>query len=128
MKEINDENNFCQPKLFNDLMNIFGWQLKEFKTVQDLAVVRADFYPVGHLLAISKKAVVICDGESEFIYNGNTYTDFNDLYSEIGDKAYNTFPDWEVIIEKQWAVKRNGQWVSAFTNIKEMPTTKQIRC
>ena len=109
-------------------MDLFGWQLKDYKTVGDLAIARADFYPVGYLLATSKKAVIICEGECEFSYKGEVFKDFDQLYSILGDGAYETFPDWEIKVEKQWTVKRNGEWVWAFSHLQEMPTRKQIRC
>ena len=123
-----DNINFCDRKLFANLMDLFGWQLKEFKTVGEIAVARADFYPVGYLLATSKKAVIICEGECLFLYRDEVYKDFDELYSIMGDKAYETFPEWEIRVEKQWAVKKNGQWVGAFSHLHEMPTRKQLRC
>ncbi len=93
-----------------------------------MAVVRADFYPVGHVLGYSKKAVIICDGEMQIIYDNKTFTDFEHMVQIYGKDAYKTFPKWEIKIEKQWAIKKEGQWVAAFTNLSEMPYSKQVRC
>lgn len=110
-------------------MNIFGWNAKnDFLIHKDMAVVRADFYPTGHVFAISKKAVIVCDGKMEIEYKGKTYTDFSELYDKYGNKAFDTFPDWDIKVEKQWTVKKNGQWCAAFTNLAEMPYRKTIRC
>tara|TARA_R100000458_G_scaffold59940_1_gene72988 strand:- start:5256 stop:5564 length:309 start_codon:yes stop_codon:yes gene_type:complete len=102
--------------------------LKDIKTFEDMAVVRADFYPVGHVLGYSKKAVIICDGEMQIIYDNKTFTDFEHMVQIYGKDAYKTFPKWEIKIEKQWAIKKEGQWVAAFTNLSEMPYSKQVRC
>lgn len=110
-------------------MEIFGWSLKEYKTHGNLAIIRADFYPVGFILGFSKKAIIVCDGEMLIHYNGNDYTDFEELLVQYGDGAYETFPEWEIKIEKQWAIKRlDGTWVEAFSNLVEMPYREQVRC
>ena len=126
---LKDNINFVEADSLPDLMNIFGWTVKEGYMIHEgLAVVRADFYPLGHMLAYSSKAQIICDGEMCIKYNGQTITDYQQLEEIYGTEAINTFPEWEIKIEKQWTVKRNGQWVSAFTNLAEMPYRKSVRC
>ncbi len=110
-------------------MEIFGWSVKEYKTYNNLAVVRADFYPVGYILGFSKKAVIVCDGEMCITYNGKEYNEFSQLYEEFGDKAYETFPDWDIKIVKEWLIKGlNGEWISSFSNLAEMPYRTQVKC
>ena len=126
---LKDNIKFVEADSLPDLMNIFGWTVKEGYMIHEgLAVVRADFYPLGHMLAYSSKAQIICDGEMCIKYNGQTFTDYQQLVEIYGTEAINTFPEWEIKIEKQWTVKRNGQWVSAFTNLAEMPYRKSVRC
>ena len=125
---LKDNINFTTKEQFPALLNVFGWQVRTFKTYKNLAVVRADFYPTGYVLGFSKKAIIICDGEMQIIYDNKTFTDFEHMIEVYGERAYDTFPDWEIKIEKQWAIKRNGQWVKAFTNLSEMPYSKQVRC
>ena len=62
--ELNDNNNYADVKLINQIFDIFGWNLQNYKTYQDLALLRADFYPIGYVLAISKKAVIVCEGST----------------------------------------------------------------
>jgi len=124
-----DDFNFIENETFPKLMEIFGWTLKEYKTYQNLAIIRADFYPIGYVLGFSKKAIIICDGEMLINYRGNSYSDFEDLVSLFGEEAYETFPDWEIKIEKQWAVKSlDGEWITAFSNLVEMPYRTQVKC
>jgi len=126
---IKDNINFIDKEAFKSLMDIFGWNAKDdFLIHKDMAVVRADFYPNGHVFAISKKAVIVCDGKMEVQYKGKTYTDFSELYDKYGSKAFDTFSNWEIKVEKQWTVKKNGQWCAAFTNLAEMPYRQTIRC
>lgn len=126
---LKDNINFIDKDVFPTLMKIFGWNAKEdFLTYKDMAVVRADFYPTGHVFAFSDKAVIVCDGKMSITYKGETYTDFSELEKRYGTKAIATFPKWDIKMEKQWAVKKNGQWVAAFTNLAEMPYRQALRC
>ena len=126
---LKDNINFIDKDAFPSLMDIFGWSIKlDFMTHKDMAVVRADFYPTGHVFAYSQKALIVCDGKMDIVYKGKSYTDFSELKDDIGDRAIETFPEWEIKMEKQWTVKKNGQWVAAFTNLAEMPYRKTLRC
>ena len=126
---LNDNINFVNKELFPQLMGIFGWKTKEWETHDGLAVVRADFYPCGHVIGYSSRAqcLIVCEGECNFKYNGETYTSFEALAEEYGAEAYNTFPEWEIEVEKQWTIRRNGQWVTAFSNLAEIPYRKSVQ-
>ena len=126
---LNDNINFVDTKLFPKLMGIFGWKVKEWETHNGLAVVRADFYPCGHVIGYSSRAqcLIVCDGECKFEYKGNTFTSFEQLEEMYGQDAYDTFPEWKITVEKQWAIRRNGQWVMAFSNLAEIPYRQAIQ-
>ena len=126
--DLQDEIYYADKNLIPKVFDIFGWKLQTLQTYDNLALVRADFYPVGYVLAISKKAVIVCEGRTVFDYEGNEYRDFSELFEEIGQKAYSTFPDWKIWMEKEWTIRKNGEWVLAFSNLSEMPYRKQVRC
>ena len=124
-----DNFNFITTSYFPKMMEIFGWSVKDYNTYNNLAIVRADFYPIGHILGFSKKAVIVCDGNMLFIYNGREYEDFSQLYEELGDKAYDTFPDWDIKVAKEWLIKGlNGEWIYSFSNLVQMPYRTQVKC
>ena len=125
---LDDNENYAQKRLISKIFEIFGWNLQNYNTYQDLALIRADFYPVGYVLAISKKAVIVCEGNTVFDFDGLEYRDFNELYEKMGEEAYSTFPYWKIRVEKEWTIRRNGDWISAFSNLSEMPYRKQVRC
>ena len=126
--ELNDNENFADKNLIPKVFDIFGWKLQQFKTYENLALVRADFYPVGHVLAISKKAVIVCEGKTVFDFEDGEYRDFSELFGKMGEEAYKTFPEWKIWMEKEWTIRKNGEWVLAFSNLSEMPYRKQVRC
>lgn len=131
---IEDNINFINEQTFPQIMKIFGWEVKpNYQVYQGLAIIRADFYPIGHVLGFSSKATIICDGESIIELNGTKYHDFDEIVQEIGlTNAIESFPTWKVTVEKQWAILKHNndgkKWVGAFTNLAEMPYRKTIRC
>jgi predicted metal-dependent RNase len=126
--KLKDNINFTDKEQFPALFRVFGWNVRDFNTFEDMAVIRADFYPIGHVLGFSNKAIIMCDGEMQIVYDNKTFTDFQHMIELYGDKAYETFPEWEIIMEKQWAIKKDGEWIAAFTNLAEMPYSKQVKC
>ena len=124
---LNDNLNFTDKVNVPLFLKAFGWICKDFHTYEDLAPLKADFYPKGFVLALSKKAVILCDGESLIRYNGEEYNSFDELKAKYGKDAYLTFPDWELIEEKEWVVKKNGEWVYAFTDFSELPFRSNMK-
>ena len=60
-----DNDSFIQKNIVRDVMRTFGWTLTDYIGYQEFALMRADFYPTGFVLATSKRAIITCDGESE---------------------------------------------------------------
>tara|TARA_B100000131_G_scaffold311829_1_gene345164 strand:+ start:7857 stop:8249 length:393 start_codon:yes stop_codon:yes gene_type:complete len=130
MGELNmDEVNFIREELIKKYLEAFGWIYNgSHLTWGELAATRADFYPTGFVIAVSKKAVITCEGELVFKYKGEIYEDFDDLCKKLGRKAFDTLPDWEIEVEKEWTVRKNGEWKHSFSNFVELPLRKQLRC
>tara|TARA_R100000152_G_C6781793_1_gene217139 strand:+ start:2274 stop:2672 length:399 start_codon:yes stop_codon:yes gene_type:complete len=131
---IEDNINFINEKTFPKLMEIFGWEIKpNYQTYNGLVITRADFYPIGHVLGYSSKAIIECDGESVIELNGVKYYDFLEIVDDLGiEEAIKSFPSWNVIVEKQWAIRKSNKegkiWVGAFSNLSELPYRKSLRC
>ena len=125
--EINDGVNFVDKRVPPNLLKAFGWICKDFKTYDGLAPVKADFYPKGWVLALSKRAIIICDGETLIRYKGEEYYSFDELKQRWGNEAYLTFPDWEIIEEKEWVIKKNGEWLYSFSDFSELPFRSEMK-
>lgn len=120
-----DNDSFIQKIIVKDVMKTFGWTLSNYISHNDLAIMRADFYPTGYVLAISKRAVIVCDGETRVLFGGNVFTDIDELYDVHGKEIINEFNDWEFLMVKEWVVKKNsGAFLTSFTTLKEMPFEK----
>ena len=90
---------------------------------------RADFYPEGAKLASSKKAHIICDGQSFIEYKGIPYLSPWMIFESHGESALKDIDNWVFKEEKQWLIKKtNGDWVQPFTLLTECPFRTSIRC
>ena len=105
-----------------------GWIYKDSISYLDYTLMKPDFYPSGFVLAVSKKAVIICDGSSLIKYNGNEYSDIEEMIKLHGREIIKTFPQWEFEIEKEWTVMKNGQYVHSFTSFDQITERKKLRC
>jgi len=124
-----DLRNFLNPSAFKIIIEQqLGWILKDFKTLNGLAVVRPDFYPNNHVLGISKKAVIVCKGKSLFSIGNKEYNSIDDAFDKLGVSILDTFEEWEWQMEKEWVIMKDGEWVGSFTILTECPFRTKIRC
>jgi|8_EtaG_2_1085327.scaffolds.fasta_scaffold327507_1 predicted metal-dependent RNase len=122
---ISDNDSFIQRNIVKDVLKAFGWTISNYITHEDVAIIRADFYPSGHVLATSKRAIIVCDGNTEVMFKGTKFSGIKELYEFYGEKAIHNFQDWEFLMVKEWVVKRNsGEFITTFSTLKEMPTEK----
>jgi|TARA_R110000824_G_scaffold283693_4_gene472076 hypothetical protein len=120
-----DNDSFIQKNIVRDVMRTFGWTLNDYIGYQEFALMRADFYPTGFVLATSKRAIITCDGESQISYNGNIFRDIEELYAIYGKESIKEFNDWDFLVVKEWVIKKNsGEFLTTFTTLKEMPFEK----
>ena len=120
-----DNDSFIQKLTVRDVMKTFGWILSDYISHKELAIMRADFYPTGFVLATSKRAVIVCDGETRVLFGGNVFKNIDELYDVHGKEVINEFNHWEFLMVKEWVIKKNsGEFLTSFTTLKEMPFEK----
>jgi hypothetical protein len=128
-----DNYNFLPPNTIHLLLDAFGWSYSKSNDYRNLdninmTLLRADFYPVGHVLAVSKKAVIVCDGESLIEYKDEVYEDVQELIDKFGNSVIDKFSSWKFLSEKEWTVKKNGEYVHSFSSFKDIKHRKKLRC
>ena len=124
-----DLTNFLNPTAFKIIMEEqLGWILRDYKIIDGLAVVRPDFYPNNHVLAVSKKATIICRGESKFVVGEQEFSTIDEAIETLGMIVLENFDDWEWKIEKEWVVLKDNHWVTSFTLLNECPFRTSVRC
>jgi len=123
-----DYSNIIPKGMLPIVLEAHGWIYKDSLSYLDYTLMKPDFYPSGFVLALSKKAVIICDGTSLIKYNGDEYSDIEEMIEQHGKDIIETFSQWEFEIEKEWTVMKNGQYVHSFTSFDQITERKKLRC
>ncbi len=126
-----DLQNFLDPAAFKLIMvNQLDWFLGEFKVINGLAIVKPDFYDNDTVIATSKKAVIVCKGNSRFKIGEKEYFSIQDAINERGASCLQDFYSWEWLEEKEWVIMKsnNAEWVKTCCVLSDFPYRKQIRC
>lgn len=126
--ELCDYSNIIPKGMLPIVLEAHGWIYKDSLSYLDYTLMKPDFYPSGFVLAVSKKAVIICDGDTLIRFKGIEYSDITDLINEFGKEIINTFPQWDFVIEKEWTVMKNGQYVHSFSSFDQIEERKKLRC
>ena len=130
-------NYISQPAL-DMILSQLGWDYADRLTDyvkehplynEDDIPFRADFYPEGVKLASSKKAIIVCDGQSFIEYQGKPYISPWEIFDVFGEEGLKDIDNWTFKEERQWLIKKiNGDWVKPFTLLTECPFRTSIRC
>ena len=136
MKSNNDY--FMSEDVLTIILKQLGWtysgSLSDILIEHDLkgpvVPIKADFYPIGWKLANSTKAIIVCDGYKSVInYKNERFLTAWGIYSRFGEEALNDIENWEFEEEMEWLIKRyNGDIVTSFTKLTDLPFRTSIRC
>ena len=83
------------------MLDLKGWTYSSAIVINGLAVVKPDFYPPRHVLAMGKRGYIYCDGH---------------------------FKDWVFLEEKEWVITDGSRWLASFSNLSELPKRSKYRC
>lgn len=126
--ELCDYSNIIPKGMLPIVLEAHGWIYKDSISYLNYTLMKPDFYPTGFVLAVSKKAVIICDGSSLIKFKDIEYTDVEEIISKFGRAIIDTFPQWEFEIEKEWTVMKNGVYVHSFSSFDQIEERKKLRC
>lgn len=102
----------------NNAINMFG-----------LAVIKPDFYPNNHILALGKKGYIYSAGETSIEYKNMRFSKTQDLLDFFGTKAIDDFSNWSFIEEKEWVLTDgNNKLITSFTTLDQLPKRTEYRC
>ena len=123
-----DYTNIIPTGILPVLLKSQGWLYRDSKEYNEYTLMKPDFYPVWYVLAVSMKAVIVCDCETIIEYKNKQYTDVEDLISEYGIDVISTYPSWNFLVEREWVVKKNGKYVYSFSSFDQITERKKLRC
>ena len=112
------------------MLDLKGWNYSDSALIlNNLAVVKPDFYADNHILATGKKGYIYALGESSIEYAGNTYSSTDELLISCGKEALIDFKNWKFLVEKEWVLTDgNNKFVASFTTLDKLPKRTTHRC
>tara|TARA_A100001201_G_scaffold75613_2_gene68359 strand:+ start:2502 stop:2888 length:387 start_codon:yes stop_codon:yes gene_type:complete len=123
--------NLCKEALAALMEHGYGWILDDIKTnTEGNVLFDPNFYPVGYRLAHSTthKSVIVADGKTVVKIRNKIFECIDEAIQEYGFKIMESFNEWEFISDKEWMVlKRNGNWLTCFSTISEIPVRSTLR-
>ena len=120
--------NFIDKNGLKIMLDLKGWKLSEALIIKNLAVVKPDFYPSAHILAVGKKGYIYADGSSRIEYAGQVFSSTKELLDSCGEDAILDFKDWVFLEEKEWVITDGNNWLCSFSNLAELPKRTKYRC
>lgn len=110
------------------MLDLKGWKLSSCIQIKGLAIVKPDFYPCKHILAMGNRGYIYADGVTRIEYAGQTFSSTDDLLNRFGEDAILNFKDWVFLEEKEWVITDGNKWLSTFSNLSELPKRSTYRC
>jgi hypothetical protein len=122
--------NFIHENALQIMLDLKGWNYTNNAVIlNDLAVVKPDFYPDNFILATGKRGYIYALGESRIEYAGATYSSVDELLSSCGNEAVNDFINWKFLMEKEWVLTDgNRKFIASFTTLDKLPKRTKHRC
>ena len=110
------------------MLDLKGWKFSSCIQINGLAVVKPDFYPARHVLAMGKRGYIYADGQTRIEYAGQTFSSTEELLNSCGEDAILNFKEWVFLEEKEWVITDGNNWLASFSNLSELPKRTKYRC
>jgi len=110
------------------MLDLKGWKLASCIQINGLAVVKPDFYPARHVLAMGTRGYIYAEGQTRIEYAGQTFSSTEELLFSCGKDAILNFKDWVFLEEMEWVITDGTNWLSSFSNLSELPKRSKYRC
>ena len=110
------------------MLDLKGWKLSSCIQIKGLAIVKPDFYPCKHILAMGNRGYIYADGVTRIEYAGQTFSSTEDLLNRFGEDAILNFKGLGIPLEKEkeWVITDGNKWLSTFSNLSELPKEVHI--
>tara|TARA_R110000744_G_scaffold73087_2_gene146482 strand:+ start:1456 stop:1839 length:384 start_codon:yes stop_codon:yes gene_type:complete len=121
--------NFIDENGLKIMLDLKGWTYNSSALIiNNLAVVKPDFYPDRHVLARGKKGYIYASGETRISYAGREFNSVGDLLAECGETVMNDYKDWVFLEEKEWVLTDGNNWLASFSTLDKLPKRTTYRC
>ena len=123
-----DLNNFINENGLKIMLDLKGWKYTQSIQIRGLAIVKPDFYPNNHVLALGKRGYIYAEGTTRIDYAGQTFSSTDDLIKSCGEDAILNFKEWVFLEEKEWVITDGSRWITSFSTLSELPKRSKYRC
>ena len=122
--------NFIHENALQIMLDLKGWNYtKNAVILNDLAVVKPDFYPDNFIIATGRRGYIYALGESRIEYAGQVFSSTDELLCTCGNEALNAFINWKFLMEKAWVITDgNRKFICSFTTLDKLPKRTKHRC
>ena len=110
------------------MLDLKGWKHSSSIEINGLAIVKPDFYPPRHVLAMGKRGYIYAEGQTRIEYAGKVFSSTDELINTCGEDAILHFKDWVFLEEKEWVITDGTNWLASFSNLSELPKRSKYRC
>jgi len=129
---------FLEEGVFRGDLRYDGWKLLEAKPLHTLhkefndsrlVMTNPNFYEDGHVLAESRRSVVMASGLGlQFIFKGEEFDSFFTLFSKYGPDVIGMLDEIEWLETKDWIIinKKSNELLAQFDYWPDAPTRKQV--
>jgi len=121
--------NFINENGLKIMLDLKGWEYSSTAIIiNNLAIVKPDFYPDNHILAVGKNGYIYASGESRIQYAGHEYSSTEELLTECGESSLDDFKEWVFLEEKEWVITNGKNWLTSFSTLDKLPKRTLYRC
>ena len=121
--------NFIDENGLKIMLDLKGWEYSQSALIiNNLAVIKPDFYPEKHILAKGKKGYIYASGTTRINYAGREFNSVEELLTECGETAVKQFKEWVFLEEKEWVLTNGNDWLASFTTLDKLPKRTTYRC
>jgi hypothetical protein len=121
--------NFINENGLEIMLDLKGWKyLSTAIIIDNLAVVKPDFYPDKHILARGKRGYIYASGSTRIKYAGQEFSSVGDLLAECGQSSLDEYKEWVFLEEKEWVITNGTNWLASFTTLDKLPKRTLYRC
>ena len=121
--------NFINENGLEIMLDLKGWKYQSTAIIiDDLAVVKPDFYPDKHILARGKRGYIYASGSTRIKYADQEFSSVGDLLAECGQSSLDDYEEWVFLEEKEWVITNGNDWLVSFTTLDKLPKRTKYRC
>jgi len=104
-----------------------GWKIETLNVAPNkpkYKCINANFYNDGHIIAKSRKSLIMASGDTDIRYDGKSYNNIYDLMKEQNLKTED-LDELELVETKEWIIVQGNIMIGQY-EYEELPNRKDV--